>query len=460
MGALMQRKKEMPELRRVDLYYRGIQDRPYIPKRAEAEFGQMVTKALENWLPLIVSTVAQNLMVEGYRRSDDPEDLGPWSHWSKNLLDSRQAQVHRAALTFGISYVSVLPGDSGPAIRPMSPLSVTGVSEDPDSDFLDYVARFIGRVKVKEDEFDRYEVWDAEGITEVWVPPGDESDPSEWRIQGESRPHGMGQCPVIQFRNRWADAPDTLPHELGEVSPLIPITDRLNMTTFDMLVAQSYSAFRQRWATGIEIPKDPRTGKPVETFRAAIDRVWATPSTDVKFGEFEQTELSGYLASRDAAVRSMAAIAQVPPHTFASGVANISADALTALESGLSRKVHERQTLFGEAWGQVLRLAALAEGDTVAAEDTEARIIWRDTEARSISQVADAYGKLVQQLGVPAEALWERIPGVTSFDVAKWRKMRDEQSSVDMAAMLLTGQHTSDTSMDAGQDAPGPGDGI
>jgi hypothetical protein len=435
----------MPELIRVDQYYRGIQDRPYIPKRAEAEFGVMVSRALENWLPLIVSAVAQNLTVEGYRRSDSPDDLGPWRYWADNLMDSRQGQVHRAALTFGVSYVSVVPGtntisgESAPVIRPMSPLSVTGVQEDPDADWLDYAVRNLGRRIDGDETFTAWQVWDAEDITEVWVPESDDGGTSDWRVVSTTA-HGMGVCPVVQFRNRWADAPDTRPHELGEIAPLMPIQDRINATTFDMLVAQSYSAFRQRWATGMQIPKDPKTGRPVETFQAAVDRIWATPSKDVKFGEFEQTNLDGYLKSREAGVKAMAAIAQVPPHFLLGGMVNISADALTAAESGLARKVHERQTIFGESWEQVFRLAAWADGDHSSAEDTDARVIWHDAEARSLSQTVDALGKLSQMLGVPAEALWERVPGVTSFDVSMWRKIKAESDTYDAAAALaLTG---------------------
>ncbi|MFJ9574337.1 phage portal protein [Streptomyces bacillaris] len=457
-GALSSRRAEMPELIRVDQYYRGIQDRPYIPKRAEAEFGGMVTKSLENWLPLIVSTVAQNLRVEGYRRSDKPEDLEPWGYWADNLMDSRQAQVHRAALTFGKAYVSVMPGTSpitgqpAPVIRPMSPLSVTGFSEDPDADWLDLVVRSLGKVVQGEDTFLRWEVWDDEAVSEVWQPEGTD-DPAEWRVVA-SEAHGMDRCPVVVFRNRWADSPTTMTHELGEVSPLMPIQDRINSTTFDMLVAQSYSAFRQRWATGIQIPKDPKTGRPVETFQAAVDRVWATPGDKVRFGEFEQTDLSGYLSSREAAIKAMAAIAQVPPHSFASGVANISADALTALETGLSRKVHERQTIFGEAWGQVFRLAAYAVGDASNAQDTEARVIWHDAEARSLSQTVDALGKAHQMLGVPQQALWERIPGVTTFDVEAWRALKvqeDEAAERRGLSLIMGADHTGrDTEQDAG----------
>ncbi|WP_433224476.1 phage portal protein [Microtetraspora malaysiensis] len=443
LTALAQRDKEMPELVRVDQYMRGTQDAPYIPKRAEAEFRRLVARALENWLPLIVAVVAQSLRVEGYRSTDRPEDLAAWGYWDANRLESRQNAVHRAALTFGIGYVRVTPGDTGPAIRPASPLSITGLAEDPDSEWLEAAIRTIGTVRRENRKLERWQVWDSRNVTEVLVPDGDHDLPGTWTV-GESEPHGLSRCPIVPFRNRYADSPDTMPHELGEVSPLIPIQDRLNETTLNQKIAESYSAFRQRWATGISIPRDPRTGRPVETFRAAVDRMWMVENSDVKFGEFSQTDLTGYLASREAAVKAMSAIAQVPPHYLLGGMINIGEGALTAAESGLARKVHERQLMFGESWEQVLKLAAEADKRPEAAGDASARIVWHDAEARSLAATVDALGKLSTMLGVPPEALWERVPGVTSFDVQAWRKVRAETANYDLAAQLLTGQHTSD----------------
>lgn len=440
---LAKRRKEMSELIRVDKYMRGVQDMPYMPKLAEAEFQRLVARSLENWLPLIVSVVAQSLRVEGYRSVDRPNDLAPWGYWDQNQMDSRQNAVHRSALTFGIGYVAALPGNSGPAIRPMSPLSVTGLCDELDAEWLDAAVRFLGFEYVASGEestrLERWEVWDDSHVTEILVPEGEWDRSASW-IVGSSVPHGASRCPIVPFRNRWADAPDTRPHELGEVAPLISIQDRLNETTLNLKVAETYSAFRQRWATGISIPRDPKTGRPIETFRAAVDRMWMVENKDVRFGEFGQTDLTGYLQSREAAIKSMSAIAQVPPHYLLGGMVNISADALTAAESGLARKVHERQTMFGEAWEQVLRLAAEIDGRQV--EDKSARIIWHDAEARSLSQTVDALGKLSQILGVPAEALWERVPGVTSFDVEQWKKAKEQDATTNLVAELLSGQQT------------------
>lgn len=439
--ALVERRAEAEALNKVRRYMRGLHDPTYMPESHESEFSGFRQVAVGNWLPLVTTTVAQNLFVEGYRRDADPDNLAVWEYWTLNGFDSRQSHVYRSALTYGMAFVLVLPGSPGPVGRVYSPLAMHVVQDDPDAEFPDYAIRRVRRAKnavgvegTVWDLIDDYAVWT------YWVPDHSD-DESEWELwDGEE--HGFDVCPVAVFRNQWCDDPEVRIAELGEVWPLIPLQDRLNDTTLGLLIAQQYAAFKQKWATGIEIPRDPETGRPVEPFKAAVNRLWATSSTEARFGEFTETDLSGYLASQESAIKHMAAIAQVPPHYLLGGLVNISAEALAAAEAGLSRKVAERKTLFGEAWGRVFRLMAYAAGNFREAEDTTARVIWRDTEARSLAASADALGKLATMLQVPVEALWEMIPGVTPFQIRRWRRLRESDVANDVsavAAALLTG---------------------
>jgi hypothetical protein len=221
---------------------------------------------------------------------------------------------------------------------------------------------------------------------------------------------------VVRFQDE-----DDLDGEVrGEVEPLFDLQDQLNMTTFGLLMAQQYAAFRQRWVTGMVIQQD-ENGNAIEPFNASVSRLWIGEESDIKFGEFSQTDLSGYLESREASIRHAATASQTPPHNLLGQMVNLSAEALAAAESGLQRKVSERKVTFGESWEQTLRLAGKAAGDARAWEDTSSQIVWRDIEARSLAQTVDALGKLSQMLNVPAEELWERVPGVTQTDVKRWK---------------------------------------
>ena len=65
-------------------------------------------------------------------------------------------------------------------------------------------------------------------------------------------------------------------------------------------------------------------------------------------------------------------------------------------------------------------------GDVETANDFTAEVRWADMESRSLSQVADALGKLSTMLGVPAQVLWDRIPGWTAQDTTKAKQLLDD----------------------------------
>jgi hypothetical protein len=219
---------------------------------------------------------------------------------------------------------------------------------------------------------------------------------------------------------------------------MLPAQRQLNQTTFGLLMAQQYAAFKQRWVTGMAIAEDA-DGNPAEPWNAAVNRVWQSDSPDTRFGEFAETNLGGYLDSRDKTLLYVSSARQIPPHTLVVGnaVSNVSAEALAALEAGHQLDIGEHKTAFGESVEQLLRLAGLAMDDTDTWDDTSAQVVWRDTTPRSLAQVADALGKLAQLLDVPPRALWERIPGVTETDIKRWELMAEDRDGLgDIAALL------------------------
>jgi hypothetical protein len=83
------------------------------------------------------------------------------------------------------------------------------------------------------------------------------------------------------------------------------------------------------------------------------------------------------------------------------------------------------------------RLCAMAEGDLVTAAAWDLQVRWRDTSSVSMSQAADALGKLADQLHVPLEMLWERIPGWTDDDVERAKTLVEQGSIEDLINQLM-----------------------
>lgn len=420
-------------------YLAGEHDKPYMPKGAKKEFEHLANRAITNWTPLLSDTFVKALFVDGYRPTKSTDNANAWAYWQDNGLDARQVVAHRGALEYGTSYVLVLPGQdkARPIIKPLSPLRSMAWYTDIDDEFPVYALR---RLSDRPDKSRVVEVYDAEAIYTFVLKDGGD----KWAPEGGGRKHGLGVTPFVRFRDRLDG------EAVGVVRPAITLQDRVNEVVFATLIAMQYASFRQRWATGLVVPTvddedDPNYGKPIEPFEAAINRLWVSDSTDTKFGDFAQTEISGHLSLYDATVKTLAAVSQISPNVLTGDLVNLSAEALAQLQDTTQRKLAEYEILFGEAWEQVLRLAAAAAGDATGASDTSSEVKWRDTEARALAATVDALGKIVTMLNVPAEAVWDRIPGVTETDVQRWLAMRQTDPLESLTAELAK-QATSEAS--------------
>lgn len=408
----------------IEHYMAGKHSSVYVPKTARREFRWLLDRSRVNILPLVIDTLAQSLYVVGYRAARSSENAAPWDIWQANRMDARQSGVHRSALTYGVSFVVGLPGDPAPVLKARSPRDLTAVYADVVDDEWPQFA--LERLPMD----GHFRLYDATNIYDLHH----DKQTKNFAVTNVAE-HGFGYTPVVRFLNRY----DLDGHMVGEVAPLIPLQDQINFTTFGLLMAQQYAAFRQRWVTGMAVPEDEK-GQPIEPLNVAVNRLLVAEDPDTKFGEFGQTDLSGYINSRESTLRHMATISQVPPHNLLGQMANLSAEALVAAESGQQRKITERKASFGESWEQVLRMAAWFNGDMDNANDMSAQVVWRDTEARSLSSTVDALGKLAQMLGVPPQELWDQVPGVTAQDVDRWRAAAATGDSLGAFAAMLDAQ--------------------
>jgi hypothetical protein len=93
-----------------------------------------------------------------------------------------------------------------------------------------------------------------------------------------------------------------------------------------MLVASEFGAFRQRVLTGVEIPRDPETGRPLgrSEIVAAMSRLWTFESTDTKVYDLDATDLTNFVRAVDMFIQHLAAQTHTPPHYLLGQVVNAS----------------------------------------------------------------------------------------------------------------------------------------
>jgi hypothetical protein len=427
-------KAERERLDKIDKWLRWDHDKPHAPRQATVEYKNLADRAQTPWGGLIVTSVAQALYVDGYRPGDKTENADAWKWWQINGMDSRQIAIHRAALGYGLAYVTVLPGkdDFGepmPAMRGVSPRRMITFYNEPEHDdwpryaFQGTPAKVEGNMgwacKVFDDTNIYYLNCDAQG-SPTYI---------------EYRSHGLNVCPVVRYANQ-LDLEGRAP---GEVEPFIPVLARIDQTTFDRLVVQRFASWVVRTVAGMAKP-DSEEEAAAKRLLLKIEDLLVAEDPDTKFGSLPATPLDGFISAAEADIRILAAVSQTPAHEMLGQMANLSAEALAAARASLTAKVEERRYTFGESHEQVLRLAAFVMKDQDGARDRSAQVRWRDTEIRSLAQAADALGKLAQMLGVPVELLWEKIPGFTQQDVDAAKAIRIEGDSFSQLATLLERQ--------------------
>ena len=469
--------RDQHRLERIDRYINGKHDDPYMPPQADDEYKLLAKRAVSNWLPLLIGTPAQALYVDGYRPSTTTSGLPTassststqWTHWQRSRMDARQAAVYRGALGYGHSFVLTEKTKRGVMSKGLSAKRTAALFEDPANDETPYAAITVvskprGETPGKARLFD--------GRNEYAVQFKSYTDPDSIRV-GTGKRHGANECPVTRF----AASVDLEGRTVGVVEPMIPLQNRINQTIFDLLVAQTYTSHEVRYVTGMapplqmemvdengrvtldpaqavdSRPKLDAAGNPIPAnINHNARRFLFAEDPDVKFGSLPAGPVGSLIDSVDMSIRHLAAISQTPPHHLLGQIANLSAEALLAAETALSRKITEFQSIFGEAWERVFRLAAEMEGDTAAQDDFAGEVQWRDMESRSLAQAADALGKLADQLGIPKRGLWKRVPGVTQTEYEDWEQMAEEDDSVGQLASALT-RATPDTGITASPDS-------
>jgi len=409
----------VPERARLDLlrrYWKGRQEGTiFVPSGAPREVRVMARVSRVNVIPIVIDSLVQSTFVDGFRVADsaDGADLEVWRAWQANKMDARQTAVHRATAGYGYGYTVVLPGDEFPVIRPVSPRAMFAVyGEDPDWPMfaLENLKGGLWRL------IDEEAVYYLEG-----------GDGKPWKYL-ETREHNLGVTPVVRHLDEndldFDDEPSSLAPAIagiteeistsGQVAPLIYLQDQINLTSFSLKVAEHYGAFKQRYIIGWTAKTEADAMKTAASTLFTLDE----DPNDVKLGEWAQTDLGGYLESREASLRHAATLSQTPVHELIGELVNLSAEALAAAEAGRDRKIGERKTLWGESHEQTFWLVGRIMGVEIP---EDAQVVWRDTSARAFAATVDGLGKLAQMLGVPPQELWERIPGTTQQDVERFK---------------------------------------
>lgn len=449
--------KRATRIKRYEEYYDGTQRLAFATSKFRQAFGGLFGAFADNICDLVVDAVEERLDVEGFRigpgekagltslgkpkivGGDKAGDTAAWEMWQRNELDAYSQIAHNESLVKEISYVCVGPGEKDAKV----PLITV---ESPYTTIVAYAAGSyqVRKVALKrwidDDGFQRATLYwpdriekyitrdkvDAGGslTTPLWTPRQDDGE--DWPLR-----HGLGVVPIVPLINR----PRLDGTGRSELKSVLPIQDAINKLVMDMIVASEFSAYRQRYATGIEIEIDEQSGEPTEQFQANIARLWASENQDAKFGTLEASDLSPFVAGVEMLIQHVASETRTPYHYFLQhGGQPPSGESLRASEAGLVFKSRRKQRYFGEGWEEVIRIGFLQSGDKARGSIEATETIWRDPETRSESAHIDGLTKLAS-IGVPEEQLWEDA-GYSPTQIARFLEMRAREPQVPLLKQI------------------------
>lgn len=444
-------------------YYRGRHPLRFASTQFREHFARQYAGFSDNWVHPVADSPVERLTVTGVKAAGVLEaDRELWSVWQRNGLDA-DSQLGFLGASLGARGYCLVWGDPDDEDTPVVTF------EDCRQAIVAYVpgSRRLRRAGLKtwQDGSREYvtlylpdQVWklqrsmgaeprkriglaSADDIIDSWEPrnTGDAPNP---------QPNPMGLVPMVELPNR----PFLSDEPISDVTGVIAMQDAINLLWAQLFTASDFASFPQRLVLGAEAPKTPildQNGqvigsRPVDLAKFAVDRVLWIESSGAQATSWPAANLTAYTEVIEVAVGHIAAQTRTPPHYLVGKVANLSADALVAAETGLVMKAKEKQLWFGQALREIFRLIALARGETARAKALAGgSVLWADAESRNQAQVADSLVKL-KTIGFPFEWLALRY-GLSPTEVADVVAMREQEADLDPASLILGGPRPKDS---------------
>ena len=395
---------------RSERYYRGDHDLAFATEKFQNAFGTMFREFALNLCPAVCDAVRDKLKIVGFGTgsagSETPKQKGNGEFsklssearriWDANRMQVRSGDVHKEALKNGDAYVIVWPDENGrAALHPNRAENIAVFCDEHSPGAIRLAAKYWRRVDKRFSLIlyypDRIEKYLSASAADMMFPEAKDLEPS-----GPAIANPFGRVPVFHFANN----SDFGALGTSELAAAMPVQDGLNKSVLDMLVAMEYSAYRQRWAAGIEFEEDPATGQPKPPFRAGIDHLWITSNPNASFGDFNSADLEQFLKVKESFRVDMACVTGTPLHYLQPSTKGFpSGESLRKAETRFIAKVRDRQANFGQAWSDVMSFALMAEGH---GRDISIVTHWEDAAAVSEREILENI-LLKKEIGLSTE---------------------------------------------------------
>ena len=330
-----------------------------------------------DYTDFIVRAMSERLRVSAIKPSDDNEAVELWLSElaTENAFDQLQSQLHNAACRDGDAYIIVEWDNERQQIQ-----YYVNFAYDGSVGVLPLVFNRQGQLevacKVFEDGGERYAY--------IYYP--DRVDTFSLSQFGasltpiKSLTWAPNILPVVAFSNRRGPFSEW---GISELEKVLPLQDALNRTLLDMLMTGATNAFPIGFAKGFDLDlADVQPGVVVNVKGNSDD----VANVDMKW--LSTAPMTGYSEQVKLILQIMQETSQTP---FQNQIgANMSAEAMRQLESGLLSKINAAQVYFGNSWRKATEVANRVAGVYGAIQQSERFYVeWHEAEVRSDTSILE-----------------------------------------------------------------------
>lgn len=401
--------------------------------RMKNAYELLVPMANAPWAALAVDSKQDRLEVGGIRTGDSDTDRRIWREvWKANEMDAESKLGIQSVLTNGRAVATVWPdANNNPEI----------VLDGADQVVVLYQSsRHRARHRVAalrrwEDDNGRMNLtlYRADGVYGFIK--------SAEQMQGDNRvqaggtwwaqrdmiaadglpvwplPNPFNVVPSIEILTHRRLATGPFPYAHGQFQHHVGTLDRIGLLTFLGLVVAVWMGFPLRGVIGDKILRDD-DDNPLPPFSSKPDEVVQFENPNAKLVEYTAADRKNLSIFDE--LQQFAYGTKTPAHylPMSTGLSNISADMIRALEGGMHAEVDGiHKPFMGSGFEEVLRVGGLMLAEGSVKLPQEAELVWLDKQSRSLAEQADAAGKLKEIL--PNVMIAEKYLGFTQEEISR-----------------------------------------
>lgn len=381
-----------------------------------------------NYCELVVQAMASRLRVVTVQGDDDAATDWADDVRAESRFDALQMDVHEAAVRDGDSFVMVAYDNA----RGMPVLTFEPAWDG-----------YVGVIPV----YDRY-AQQIVAAVKVWWEGGAGSSDRRVNVyfpdrvlkysledhalrMEEETPWPAGVVPVVHFRNRVGV---TAIRGRSELVNALSLQDMINRTAHSMIATSELSAFPLRVALGFVPPSTVQPGSWITITDANGQPL--DGGMQVGVDTMAQASLVPFIQQLEYLVQTMSQVTRTPLPGMGAA-AGASGEAMRQRESDVLAKVSAAQVRFGNAWEDVMRMAARLQATfgVRTAPGGDWNTVWASAATRNDVEVVENALKLADQ--VSRRELLRMVAPVYDWDEGRIDRILNERAAESAEGLAM-----------------------